>query len=105
MERLRRAASVGEVRASGVATGMGRLSATAGKNRAASGFGDEGGGAMVRDGSGGCRAASGRLFPRSRSEGSGGGERGGASGGLVPDPDWIGRGERHGGSAGGWVRV
>ena len=53
MERLRRAASVGEVRASGVATRMGRLSATAGKNRAASGFGDEGGGAMVRDGSGG----------------------------------------------------
>ena len=63
MERLRRAASVGEVRASGVATGMGRLSATAGKNRAASGFGDEGGGAMVRDGSGGVSSGVGAPVP------------------------------------------
>ena len=39
-------------------------------------------------------------------EGNEGSERGGASGGLVPDPDWIGRrGTAWGGSAGGWVRV
>ena len=92
MERLRRAASVGEVRASGVATGMGRLSATAGKNRAASGFGDEGGGAMVRDGSGGgCRAASGRVGVSSPIQTERrGGDRGEGIGGRGSGDEWGG---------------